>query len=243
MRRRPSSSTGPPSETGLRVCFGCDDGKPDPRRGHGGSRRDRPDPGDGVPRRARRAVGTVPGLPRPGMFRGVLRPLEEPEREVVLDVLVREQGQGPGVPRAAGGPMTRQMTTLELDLRAPGGEPVDLWRTLISHGFAGLSPTVLDEEHRSLAFTIRVPGGRPRRVRVSEDPGTADEEAARGWTSSAHGPARRSSGRSSRPRRTSCGSIRTSRPSTSGPATIPIWRGRHVAPAGCSAPPRCSRTS
>jgi N-glycosylase/DNA lyase len=32
-----------------------------------------------------------------------------------------------------------------------------------------LSPTVLDEEHRSLAFTVRVPGGRPRRVRVSED--------------------------------------------------------------------------
>ena len=60
--------------------------------------------------------------------------------------------------------MMRQLTTLELDLRAPGGEPVDLWRTLISHGFAGLSPTVLDEEHRSLAFTIRVPGGRsPRR--------------------------------------------------------------------------------
>jgi len=67
--------------------------------------------------------------------------------------------------------MTRQMTTLELDLRTPGGEPVDLWRTLISHGFAGLSPAVLDEEHRSLAFTIRVLGGRPRRVRVSEDPG------------------------------------------------------------------------
>lgn len=60
------------------------------------------------------------------------------------------------------------MTTVELDLRTPGGEPVDLWRTLISHGFAGLSPTVLDEEDRSLAFTIRVPGGRPRRMRVSE---------------------------------------------------------------------------
>jgi N-glycosylase/DNA lyase len=62
------------------------------------------------------------------------------------------------------------MTTLELELRSPGGEPVDLWRTMISHGFAGLSPTVLDEENRSLAFTIRVPGGRPRRVLVSEDP-------------------------------------------------------------------------
>ena len=61
------------------------------------------------------------------------------------------------------------MTTLalELELRAPGGEPVELWRTLISHGFAGLSPTAIDEEHRSLAFTVRVPRGRPRRVRVS----------------------------------------------------------------------------
>ncbi len=60
------------------------------------------------------------------------------------------------------------MTRLALELRAPGGEPVDLWRTLISHGFAGLSPTVLDETKRSLDFTVRVPGGRPRRVRVSE---------------------------------------------------------------------------
>jgi N-glycosylase/DNA lyase len=60
------------------------------------------------------------------------------------------------------------VTTFELELRAPGGEPVDLWRTLVSHGFAGLSPTVLDEADRTLALTIRVPGGRPRRVRVSE---------------------------------------------------------------------------
>jgi 3-methyladenine DNA glycosylase/8-oxoguanine DNA glycosylase len=65
------------------------------------------------------------------------------------------------------------VTVLELDLRTPGGEPVDLWRTLISHGFAGLSPTLLDEENRSLAFTVRVPGGRPRRVRISDDSGGA----------------------------------------------------------------------
>ena len=61
--------------------------------------------------------------------------------------------------------MTRA-TTLDLELRAPGGEPVDLWRTLVSHGFADLSPTVLDEAERSLAFTIRPARGRPRRVRV-----------------------------------------------------------------------------
>lgn len=72
------------------------------------------------------------------------------------------------------------MTTLELELRAPGGEPVDLWRTLISHGFAELSPTVLDEENRSLAFTVRVPGGRPRRLRVSEAPRRAKGRRAPG---------------------------------------------------------------
>jgi 3-methyladenine DNA glycosylase/8-oxoguanine DNA glycosylase len=66
------------------------------------------------------------------------------------------------------------MTTVELDLATPGGEPVDLWRTLISHGFAGLAPTELDEEARTLALTVRVPGGRPRRVRVAEaGPGRA----------------------------------------------------------------------
>ena len=59
------------------------------------------------------------------------------------------------------------MMTLELPLRSPGGEPVDLWRTLISHGFASLSPAHLDEDARSLALTIRVPGG-PRRVRITE---------------------------------------------------------------------------
>jgi N-glycosylase/DNA lyase len=60
------------------------------------------------------------------------------------------------------------MTTVELALRTPGGEPVDLWRTLVSHGFAELSPTVLDESKRTLSFTARVPGGRPRRVRISQ---------------------------------------------------------------------------
>jgi 3-methyladenine DNA glycosylase/8-oxoguanine DNA glycosylase len=60
------------------------------------------------------------------------------------------------------------MTAIDLDLTTPGGEPVDLWRTLISHGFAGLAPTVLDEEARTLALTVRVPRGRPRRVRIAE---------------------------------------------------------------------------
>ena len=60
------------------------------------------------------------------------------------------------------------MSELRLALETPGGEPVDLWRTLISHGFAGLAPTELDEAGRTLALTVRVPRGRPRRVRISE---------------------------------------------------------------------------
>jgi N-glycosylase/DNA lyase len=58
------------------------------------------------------------------------------------------------------------MIALDLPLRAPGGEPVDLWRTMISHGFAELSPLRLDEERRSLALTVPVARGRPRRVRI-----------------------------------------------------------------------------
>ena len=56
---------------------------------------------------------------------------------------------------------------IELRLRGPGGEPVDLWRTLVSHGFAELAPMSLDEEARTLALTLRIPRGRPRRIRIS----------------------------------------------------------------------------
>jgi len=61
-------------------------------------------------------------------------------------------------------------TTIELPLAGPGGEPVDLWRTLNSHGFAELAPTRLDERARVLEVTIRVRGGRPRRVRIRRGP-------------------------------------------------------------------------
>ena len=36
-----------------------------------------------------------------------------------------------------------------LPLRGPSGEPIDLWRTLNSHGFAELPPMALDEERRT----------------------------------------------------------------------------------------------
>lgn len=56
---------------------------------------------------------------------------------------------------------------IELALRGPGGEPVDLWRTLVSHGFHDLPPLTADPASRSLDVTLRVPRGRPRRVRIA----------------------------------------------------------------------------
>jgi N-glycosylase/DNA lyase len=63
-------------------------------------------------------------------------------------------------------------TTFAIALRGPGGEPVDLWRTLNSHGFADLAPMHLDEAARTLSVTLPVRGGRPRRVRIARGRGS-----------------------------------------------------------------------
>lgn len=55
---------------------------------------------------------------------------------------------------------------MSIPLRGPAGEPVDLWRTLNSHGFNELPPFDLDEGARSLDVTLRLPRGAPRRVRI-----------------------------------------------------------------------------
>jgi 3-methyladenine DNA glycosylase/8-oxoguanine DNA glycosylase len=57
---------------------------------------------------------------------------------------------------------------LEFPLRGAGGEPVDLWRTLNSHGFVDLPPMLLQEQARTLEITIPIAGARPRTVRVSD---------------------------------------------------------------------------
>ena len=57
-------------------------------------------------------------------------------------------------------------TSLSLPLAGRGGEPVDLARTLNSHGFAELAPSALDEEATVLSVTVGVPAGRPRRIRI-----------------------------------------------------------------------------
>jgi 3-methyladenine DNA glycosylase/8-oxoguanine DNA glycosylase len=58
--------------------------------------------------------------------------------------------------------------TTEFPLIGPGGEPVDLWRTLNSHGVAALPPARLDEASRTLAVTLALPGFGPRTVTIGQ---------------------------------------------------------------------------
>jgi len=55
-------------------------------------------------------------------------------------------------------------------LHGPSGEPVDLWRALVSHGFHELAPMTLDEQGRTLSLTLRMPRGKPRRVTIAHGP-------------------------------------------------------------------------
>jgi 3-methyladenine DNA glycosylase/8-oxoguanine DNA glycosylase len=60
--------------------------------------------------------------------------------------------------------------TAELPLVGAGGEPVDLWRTISSHGVADLPPNRIDEDGRVLEVTVRLPKSRPRTARVQQGP-------------------------------------------------------------------------
>jgi 3-methyladenine DNA glycosylase/8-oxoguanine DNA glycosylase len=59
-------------------------------------------------------------------------------------------------------------TAMEIALRGPSGEPVDLWRTIVSHGVASLPPADLDEDAEVMTVTLPVPGARPRTVRIRQ---------------------------------------------------------------------------
>jgi 3-methyladenine DNA glycosylase/8-oxoguanine DNA glycosylase len=66
------------------------------------------------------------------------------------------------------------VTVHRIKLVGAGGEPVDLWRTISSHGVADLPPNRIDEEARTLEVTVRTPLGTPRTAVVSEGrPGNA----------------------------------------------------------------------
>jgi len=56
----------------------------------------------------------------------------------------------------------------QIPLRGPGGEPVDLVRTFMSHGVADLLPGRVDEAARSYTTTLALPRTQPRTVRISE---------------------------------------------------------------------------
>jgi N-glycosylase/DNA lyase len=56
--------------------------------------------------------------------------------------------------------------TFELPLVGAGGEPVDLWRTITSHGVAELPPARVDEEAHTMEITLRA-NGDARTVRIS----------------------------------------------------------------------------
>ena len=55
---------------------------------------------------------------------------------------------------------------LELALVGAGGEPVDLRRTILSHGVADLPPMRVDEETPALEATVPLAGRAPRSVRI-----------------------------------------------------------------------------
>jgi 3-methyladenine DNA glycosylase/8-oxoguanine DNA glycosylase len=62
----------------------------------------------------------------------------------------------------------------ELPLVGAGGEPVELWRAIQSHGLVDLPPMRIDEEARTLEITVPLPGSKPRTVLIGEGiPGNA----------------------------------------------------------------------
>jgi N-glycosylase/DNA lyase len=53
-----------------------------------------------------------------------------------------------------------------LPLVGPAGEPVDLWRTIVSNGIVELPPMRIDEETRTLEVTVPLSGRKPRTVLI-----------------------------------------------------------------------------
>jgi 3-methyladenine DNA glycosylase/8-oxoguanine DNA glycosylase len=76
----------------------------------------------------------------------------------------------------------------ELELKGAGGEPVDLLRTIGSHGLAELPSNVVDEEARTLETTVPLPRERARTIRIAPArPGFALVEVTEGRVGVADG--------------------------------------------------------
>jgi 3-methyladenine DNA glycosylase/8-oxoguanine DNA glycosylase len=66
----------------------------------------------------------------------------------------------------------------ELELKGAGGEPVDLRRTLASHGVADLPPNRIDDQASTLETTLALPRNRARTITIGKGrPGFARVEA------------------------------------------------------------------
>jgi 3-methyladenine DNA glycosylase/8-oxoguanine DNA glycosylase len=63
--------------------------------------------------------------------------------------------------------MQKDARRTQFPLIGPGGEPVDLWRTLQSHGVAELPPAWVDPDTRSMTAVIRLPDDTITRVILS----------------------------------------------------------------------------
>ena len=76
---------------------------------------------------------------------------------------------------------TRDARIALIELRGAGGEPVDLRRTLGSHGVAELPPMAIDADGLGAAVTLATPEG-PRTVRLEAagDEGADAADAAGG---------------------------------------------------------------
>jgi 3-methyladenine DNA glycosylase/8-oxoguanine DNA glycosylase len=70
--------------------------------------------------------------------------------------------------------MPSRAWSVELPLVGAGGERVDLWRAIQSHGLVDLPPMRIDEEARTLEITVPLPRSKPRTVLIGDGiPGNA----------------------------------------------------------------------
>jgi 3-methyladenine DNA glycosylase/8-oxoguanine DNA glycosylase len=60
----------------------------------------------------------------------------------------------------------KDVWSASLTLRGPGGEPVDLRRTVVSHGLTELPPMRVHPDESGFDVVLAMPRGRPMRVRV-----------------------------------------------------------------------------
>jgi 3-methyladenine DNA glycosylase/8-oxoguanine DNA glycosylase len=57
---------------------------------------------------------------------------------------------------------------IRVSLSGPRGEPVDLWRTIVSHGVADLPPGAVHEDDKLYETTVPLARSRPRTIRIRE---------------------------------------------------------------------------